>query len=264
MILQGRRPAKAPDFIFESQNFPATTALVESKGSFVPPGKGTSVKQPLKEGLQQIAGWSRCLLPSPNKGFVVGSFIREDGDPHYEPSLIAFVDPEGDATRTSSRSFPEDSIRIGNYAAWLKGMGFVQAAAALFAPRSSRNLRETSLPVVTISGHDYVVIPDFAGWDEPFWTPFSSPYFDPADAYDHLRFTLEHRRVELPVMGLALSVFRRISNVLASPGSGLLDLPRFSMAPTETGSIFNDGTFLGILSPGEESMQRLRSETLLL
>jgi hypothetical protein len=66
-------------------------------------------------------------------------------------------------------------------------------------------------------------------------------------------------------MGLGLSVFRRISDMLARPStSGLLDLPRYGMAPTETGSIFNDGTFLGILSPRDEFMEKLRAQTLLL
>jgi hypothetical protein len=146
-------PAKEPDFAFEKAT--GEVALMESKGKFVNPGDANPpAKGDLKEGLEQLDQWPQLITPTPQKTFVIGTYLRETSD-NTEQSLILYVDPpprrepEIEAVR-----FPRDWIRRGNYGNWLVGMGLELAGFALREGRE-KPVEEVTLPIITIGGRPF-------------------------------------------------------------------------------------------------------------
>lgn len=138
----GKNPRKTPDFLFETRL--GETALVESKGSFVVTGTRPNIKADLQDALRQLDGWDRQIIPHPQKKFAIGTYLREEDDESREPSLIAFVDPEDN--EPAEPQYPRDWVRRGNYAAWLEGMGFFDAAHNLSHGRARSDQSNVRLP----------------------------------------------------------------------------------------------------------------------
>ncbi len=136
------RPTKEKGADFLCQNAIGERALVEAKGSFVRFDHTPNIKGDLAEAITQLqaAGIHR------DKDFAVATYIREVDDPHDEPSLVAFVDPDP----TDQAPPPHnDDVRRENYAAWLDGMGFVEAASDLRLSRRGQVRPETRLLALT-------------------------------------------------------------------------------------------------------------------
>lgn len=137
-----------PDFVFENER--RESALMESKGSFVPPNRhDDDVAIRLKKALSQLEHWDQLISPRPNKSYAVASYFREASD--SQGSFVAFVDPPGksELPEASERRFPNDWIRRGNYGAWLIAMGFRTSGEALRRGRT----KETSpvdLPILKL------------------------------------------------------------------------------------------------------------------
>jgi hypothetical protein len=264
------QPSRSPDFIFQRNNPAQEVAIAESKGSFVNPGAQPPIKTVLSEGLDQLNGWNRFLVPMPQKSFVVGSFLREEGDVHHEPSMLAFVDPQGDQQMRGERSYPDDAIRRANYAAWLRQMSFPQSATALALARPSQETSEYILPVIQLPSGEgtrrfafriWASLTDFApsvpatldldlvkGWNH--WVPF--PFLgDPA---------------VFLISALETTVLDRVSQAVREPSRvALSDLPSITdvSVPADgplAGSVFADGTFIGAVSAGWLAEQKLERE----
>ena len=97
------------------------------------------------------------ISPTPGKSFAIGTYFRDASDSTGDPSLIAFVDPPGEADGTApAAEFPSDWIRRGNYGAWLIGMGFTESGNAL---RNGTEIRlpARQIPVVNLGGRSFGV-----------------------------------------------------------------------------------------------------------
>lgn len=113
-----------PDFVCEMQT--GHRAIAESKGGFVSAAQTADIKGALREGLKQIGTWGTKFSPAITRNYAVSTFLRERSDPHAEPSLVAWADPEG---REGDHRLPEEFVWRANYAAWLRGMGYDQVAS---------------------------------------------------------------------------------------------------------------------------------------
>jgi hypothetical protein len=241
---------KTPDFVFEQHT--QDLALSESKGGFVAPNRKPNIKGDLNDALNQLEGWDTLLTPSINKSFAVGTYLREKGDLSPETSLIAFVDPNGSKSKKNIE-FPPDSIRRGNYAGWLAGMGFVESANRLqqFKPHSYMRAR---FPVFTLGGRHYAFavmsvrpgISPLIVSDEELWLRRADWPFRP--------FELLGEGIAMDVMGLELTTLKRISRViLTDQGDELMslgpmeekELPQKLEWGRFAGSAFLDGTIFG-------------------
>lgn len=224
---------KGPDFVFERSD-DRTRVLAESKGSFVAPHSQPNIKGVLADGLGQIS--SADPIGS-KKSYAIGAFLREDGDPGEEPSLLAFVDPVVVGKENRSSSPPPDIVLRHNYAAWLDAMGLHYSASDL----RSRAIRDTNeaiqLSVVNVDGVRYAV----------------APLQDPAPwTVDHLMPFWPRRDDRIAVAGLRLSTIEQIRAVLGKPQEMLeIDASVFG-SPSDRehdrdfkGSILRDGTLLG-------------------
>ena len=244
----GRR---APDFIF--QDHQSYTALVESKGGFAAPNSQPPIKQSLREGLEQIAQWLPVSSPSPinpapNKAFVVGTYLREEGDTSAEPSGIVFVDPKGAVSNDDIPRWPRDIIDRANYAAWLMALGFFGAASALRDYQESNTREQLPLPCVQMSGQTFAFTvwaadPEMSDVGSHWWSTGNS-VLDTWRLFERLQ---DPPRVVL--CGIEVGVLSAISRVL-QPGASreplVIDGPvvREPLA-LERRSIFSDGTMLG-------------------
>ena len=259
------RKSKIPDFRFDDRN--GTWSLVESKGSFVSPGKDPNIKEVLNDALNQLREWK---YP---KSFAVGTFLREKSDGSHEPSLLAFVDPEDEEIPPPS---PADAVRRGNYADWLYGMGFAEAASDLRLRRIRLEQDSISFRKVRLGREDYVFVilysrlfpisEDrllFDWWELMEW-----------EMRGYLGFP---RGITFGIMGIKLSTMHQISESLRSDQEEplmRLEIPRERpelewpvMLENEAkldGSLFSDGTFLGELTIAGGSLARFGVEEILL
>jgi hypothetical protein len=265
-----RRQGRTPDFVFEKHSqgsAPPERALAESKGGFVSPGRNPDIKSDLAEALNQLDDWGEDLDPPINKSFAVGTFLREVDDDSHEPSLIAFVDPEPGESQGTIEYRP-DAIRRANYAAWLTGMGFSEAAQRLLG-RPEAEATRLRLPVVRLGNRKYAIsvaavrpkLTRDTVLDDEFWTMLEDwPFW--------LR-PIFRRGFAVQIMGLELGVLRTLAETTtAGNWRRLMALEpvveRESFPDVDagnfTGSIFRDGTMLGDLHVPSGSRPRLEVE----
>lgn len=240
---------KAPDFIAE--NGRREWVLAESKGGFSSPGKMPLIKSALKDGLSQLDGWDKYIVPQPIKSFAIGTFLRESGDTSIETSLIAFVDPEPE-TPENPVEFSPDVVRRANYASWLSLMGLDEAAARLRGGDGEPQRYE--LPLLTVGGRQYAVSvasvmlrhPDLSS--RKFWRDFRDWPIGP--------FLWLRDGIDIELVGLDLNVVRVLSSATQSDSISELmtlepserrDEPADLDGGTFYGSIFSDGSLSGQL-----------------
>ena len=249
-----RKLRRSPDFVIE--NSQKEQALAEAKGSFVSLGKGSNVKKVLKNALDQLDGWDKCLSPQPHKSFAIGTFLRETGDSHRESSLTAFVEtkfgkPQGPEKPQGPFDFPQDAIRRANYASWLSLMGFDDAARRL--QEREGDPREHIVPCFALGEHQYMVTivstrssyrhdaheSDFQRLTWKAWHLLDNPWNDSAI---------------IEIIGLKLDVVLALGSALRDPGSQALmeielselpDIPSELDRGTFYGSAFFDGSLIG-------------------
>lgn len=240
---------KAPDFIAE--NGQKEWVLAESKGGFSSPGKKPPIKGALRDGLTQLDGWDKYIIPQPIKSFAIGTFLRESGDTSGKTSLIAFVDPEPEVPENPVE-FPRDAVRRANYASWLSLMGLNEAATRLRGGDGAPQQYE--IPLLTVSGRQYAVsiasvmprYPDTSGRE--FWRDFREWPFGP--------FPWFRDGIDIELVGLDLEVLRALSSAKQSvDASELMALEPSERRDTAAdlgggtfyGSVFSDGSLLGEL-----------------
>jgi hypothetical protein len=241
----GAETGKRPDFVFEKKD--GESALAEAKGAFIEQGGSPSmVKGDFGHGLSQLAAWERRIRPRAKKCFVVGTYLREIGDPHGDPSLVAFVDPEDDAPEDGIEvEFPSDWVRRGNYGAWLIGMGFDGAGEALRNGEEIRTIPCT-LPTITLGRQRFAFIYDSCL--PPWWWSHELFFF----------LTLRHRILgkgdvsHVPIVGVEVDTLRSVETSVnnsahfltidAEPG-----VPDTVFPEWFSGSIFPDGSLVGAL-----------------
>ena len=243
------RTKKYPDFVVENNH--NELALAEAKGSFVPPESSSRIKGALKKALEQLDGWN----PSPplHKGFAIGTFLREIGDTHKEPSLTAFVDTAPGGPQAPSGEmrghveFPPDAIRRANYASWLSLMDFDDAARRLRAREGRPEQRPVSL--LTLGDHRYIVRT----------ASIRSPYRHHTHDSDFRRLMREEagRLLDLwcdgtiiEIVGLDLDVVHALGNAIQKPeSSALMEIQpgkrREFADGAFHGSVFSDGSLIG-------------------
>lgn len=240
---------KRSDFVVENSS--RQTALAEAKGGFVSPYATSAIKSDLRDALKQLAATKRLISPQPAKTYAVGTYLREVNDQHEEGSLIALVDPEDHEDTDFTVDFPPDWIRRGNYAAWLLGMGFPEAAHALRTGAIREGLT-LSLPVKRVGRHDYAFVVTGTGLNTrhlqrflrdfrhhwPHWTEWL--FFGPG-----------RHEVEMSVVGLRVDVLESVSHALAA----LTDVPLLSVEPALeidtaqfNGSVMPDGSMCGTVT----------------
>jgi hypothetical protein len=236
-------PAKSatPDYVCEKA--PADRALVEAKGGFVGAADSADIKQPIASALGQLSNWGQQFSPSITKKFAVASFLREVNDPHPEPSLTVVVDPEGESG-DGGRHFPEDAIRRANYAAWLRGMGYVGAAQKLLG--EAREPYRATFRVVLVGSVPHAVM------------PYPAHHLRSVGSASDVFFLVNGWRHDLrvPVVGIRLETLRKVAAASAHPGStGLFDIVpqdaqdrRDESQDGTLGSSFADGSFFGAVS----------------
>ena len=237
---------RIPDFIMEAPD--GARALAEAKGSFVPFANRSDLKGVLRQALQQLDGWDQAVIPQPQKGFAVGTFLRETDDPSKEPSLVAFVDPPpGELVHPVE--IPEDAVPLANYASWLHLMGFENAARRLLTGEREPELR--TVPILTIGRHKYVVTiasvqPTYgdASREPEFLKRLLDWLYWPTDPY--------RDEVSLALVGLDLDVVRRLGPPFTKrefEGQIVVSDERDSDVGFEggqfLGSVFSDGSLLG-------------------
>lgn len=239
---------KRSDFVVE--NSKRQTAVAEAKGSFVSPLATSAIKTDLRGALEQLAAIKSLISPQPTKTYAVGTYLREENDTHADGSLLAFVDPVDQIDTDLAVEFPADWVRRGNYAAWLLGMGFSEAANAL-RNGTTRDGIDVSLPLKRVGGRDYAYVvtgvslrPDRARrfprellrewWHWPeFW-------FGPWRDF-----------LQLTVLGLRVDVLAAISRALVVPQEqSLLTVePAVAVdAGAFDGSVMPDGTMCGTVA----------------
>jgi len=258
---------KIPDFIFEKPS--GDKALTESKGGFVAADSDApNIKGDLREALSQMEGWDEHIIPTP-KQFAVGTYLREYEDPRSEPSLIAFVDPDGRNTRGSRLDLSDDTVRRGNYAGWLESMGFSDAAHDLRERRKRSEQQPLSWLVLRLGDQKYAVRTAYVRTrtqsSRPF--PFQPDGFSMAGW--HLPCLPSEDGAVVGVVGLHLPVLRQISRALANQQpldvSTVLRKVRPQLRQTVDGmkfdgSVFLDGSILGELSVPTQAWPRLETE----
>jgi len=138
-----------PDFVCEKSS--GDRAIAESKGGFVTANKLADVKGALRDGLEQIGTWGDKFNPKITQNYAVCTFLREQSDTHVEPSLLAWVDPEG---TEGAHEVPKENVWRENYAAWLEGMGYPRLSARL---RGDKTPVFADFEVAEIGGHKVAV-----------------------------------------------------------------------------------------------------------
>lgn len=256
--LAGQSIDLQPDFVFEKPD--KTVALMEAKGSFVTPGNDRpDVKGPLKHGLDQTAKWASLIVPPPAKSIAIASLLREASDSCSDPSLILHVDPPTDETPDIEPvEYRPDTIRRGNFGAWLIGMGFRNSGFAL-AERRESDTATVELPVITLNGVDFAL--SIQGWrvNRHQFAPF--PWWSFDLRHVPLRHRFEFLRdigvTGIYALGLEIGTLRAVSAALLDPASNsMMDLPIFDFGRQSGmqsqdgfyGSVFPDGSLLGIVS----------------
>jgi hypothetical protein len=238
----GKR-VREPDYAFESRA--QSVALAEAKGAFVNPGEApTMVKNGLSEGLEQLELWQKHISPVPQRCFAIGSYLREENDSYQDPSLIAVVDPESEDEGLQSIKFPDDWIRRGNYAAWLRGMGLNQSAELLAYGRSAE-LRQRTFTTIEVAGREFAATPVRclrSRRDRRLLLDLEMDFFSPF-----------FRRFDVQVLGIEVTNFRFIEKAVNVPRTMLpVDMVVDTVADLQlpdwfSGSIMPDGTMNAIL-----------------
>lgn len=246
--IDARGNGNRSDFVIE--NGKPETALAEAKGSFVSPGATSTIKPDLRHALKQLAATKPLISPQPTKTYAVGTYLREVDDQHNEGSLIAFVDPADRDDAELAVEFPPDWIRRGNYAAWLLGMGFGEAANAL-RHGVSRDGITVSLPVKRVGGGEfaYVVSGVQLRLDRSrrlpremihdWWLHWPEFWFGPWREY-----------VQLNILGLRVDVLAAVSRAtVVQDGQVLLGIEPTPALDTGAfdGSVMPDGSMCGAL-----------------
>lgn len=202
----------APDFVFEKAT--GHIALMEAKGGFVHPQyDDPPIKDDLARALKQLKAWSDVIAPSPSKSFAIGSYLRDESDNNGDPSLIAFVDPEGDEVPDPGAvEFPQDLIRRCNYGAWLRGMGLVTSGTSLRDLR--RKIPEAvSLPVVRIMNRDFAITS--LGWKLALGYELHSYLW-------HEPYSLVDWAAGILAMGLEVNTLRVVEQAIHNPAVPVL------------------------------------------
>jgi hypothetical protein len=246
------------------ENRTGDAALMESKGSFVDPGRDApTVKRDLAHALSQLSAWSTVIQPKPTKSFAIGTYFRDQSDPG-DPSFIAFVDPPSDQRIDElAVEWPKDWVRRGNYGAWLAGMNLRRASEAL-SMGTTIEPSEVNLPVLALNGRRYAVAPLGLMVDGNVRSPRLPLYFlthPDLDWEDPPHWFFRELGVSLEVIGLDVVVLRQIEAVLQGRGelSGLekatprpqQDSRGFQMADGFYGSTMPDGSLCGVLRPSD-------------
>ncbi len=258
------RTGKRSDFVVE--NAKCQSALAEAKAGFVSPLATPPIKPDLRKALQQLAETKPLISPQPTKTYAVGTYLREEDDTHDEGSLIAFVDPEGQDHAELTVDLPQDWVRRGNYAAWLLGMGFTEAANALRNGVVREGLR-VALPLKQIARHDYAYVITGVGLNSRNLQHFLQ---DPLNHLPHhwadwFLFALDRREVELNIIGLRVDVLDRVSAALttAEPNPLLGVEPEFAIETSQfNGSVMPDGSMCGVITTGNIDEVQFREFTL--
>jgi hypothetical protein len=268
------RPDLEPDFAFEKAA--GEVSLMESKGSFVHPvNDNPSTKDDLRHALNQLGAWSGMISPTPGKSFAIGTYFRDASDSTGDPSLIAFVDPPGEADGAAPPAeFPNDWVRRGNYGAWLMGMGFAESGNAL-RNGSELGLPGRQIPVVNLGGRNFAVTIEglVVKRNRRIRGPHPMYWLDPLFLIEELQFHAFPARFwrdmgvsAIRVIGTELGTLRLIErSVLSSASNSLLernaqisDSEPQAISDGFTGSIFPDGTILGQIDP--EMLMEARME----
>lgn len=167
--IASKHPAEEPDFICQARS--GAVALLECKGSFTKEGspRHDTITTVLKKGLRQLANWGSAILPTAQKEFAVGTFLRHDGDNSGEPGMIAWADPPSKRSEpVPAFEIPSDAIIRGHYGCLLALLGFVSEGRALRL-RTQRTPIQRRVLISTINKRKYVVAPHlFFPWDLGF------------------------------------------------------------------------------------------------
>ncbi len=258
--LNGQSFSLQPDFVFETSD--NRVALMEAKGSFVTPGNiRPNAKGPLKHGLDQTAIWAPLIKPTASKCIAINSLLREESDSCGDPSVILHVDPppERNSDIEPVEIHPE-SIRRGNYGAWLMGMGFRRSGFALAYHREFRNYH-VELPVVTIQGQEFALSIQGLRLDANWFGHLPMLPFDfwPLQRKYSSSFLREVGVTGVYALGLEVRTLRTVCASLVNPDSeSIMDLPAINIDMWNDGrttsgfygSIFPDGSLMGIVSRG--------------
>lgn len=249
--LLNRKNDQRSDFVLE--NRAKETAIAEAKGSLVSPGESSRIKSDLKYALLQLAATKPLILPQPLKTYAVGTYLREADDPHSDGSLIALVDPEDREDAGFTVKFPPDWIRRGNYAAWLVGMGFSEAAAAL-RTGTARERLELLLPIKRVGNQDYAYVITHMGLRPKYVKQFIHDFSGPGRHWPECWYLLGHAKdaIELSIIGLRVDVMNAISEALTNrEEKALLDIEPLFEAEIKgfNGSIMPDGSMCGAITP---------------
>jgi hypothetical protein len=247
-----------PDFVFEKPD--QAVALMEAKGSFVTPGNECpDAKAVLKHGLNQLAKWAPRISPSPAKSIAIGSFLREVSDPSSDPSVILHVDPPAEKIPDIIPfKFRPDAIRLGNFGAWLIGMGFRNSGFAL-VDRRGIDTSGVELPIINLKGFDFAL--SIQGWHAerhqfaqfPWW-PFELWHVPWRHRFEFLRDVGVNG---FYAMGLEVHTLRAACAALKNPSSeAMMDLPTIDFSRHNDareqdgfyGSVMPDGSLLGVIS----------------
>ncbi|MCK6484526.1 MAG: hypothetical protein L6R00_10385 [Phycisphaerae bacterium] len=261
--LDAGRDGKRSDFVVE--NAKRQSALAEAKGGFCSPFASGAIKSDLREALQQLAATKSLISPQPAKTYAVGTYLREAGDGHDEGSLIAFVDPEGEDDADLTVEFPPDWVRRGNYAAWLLGMGLVEAADAL-RNGIGRDGISVSLPVKRVGRHDYAYVVTGVSLNPRHLRHFLRDFRHHWPHWQEWFFFGPGRHeVELNVVGLRVDVLDSISRALTTVEA----VPLLGVEPgfeTDTaqfgGSVMPDGSMCGTVTADSVRETEFREFTL--
>ncbi len=150
---------RTPDFVFaksEPSGRSRPLALVESKGSFVAQGHASDLNGSLNDALAQLGDWGSKFRRPIAENYAMAAFVRESSDDHPEQSFLAYVDPPAKANPDASRTRPAGVLR-GNYASWLRGMGYFDCAERIYPPADGERRDEVGreFNVTTIGGIEY-------------------------------------------------------------------------------------------------------------
>lgn len=217
-----RHGEQGPDFIMESRT---GRALVEAKGMFARPNTNSQVKRVLRGGLQQLEV-PEDQRRGADKSFCIATVLREVGDPHLEPSMVAFVDPNQEGQGTQDPAW----VVRENYGGWLRAMGQFSSAARLAYPDLGGD--DAPLSPFRFRGADYEVA--LLGL-----VPFGAEWGAPIEGVQCLVAGLPSR---------LLGVLAKTSSISSEGAEDVLrDLPRQSVVVEEGVSVFADGSLLALV-----------------
>lgn len=216
---------RVADFLLE--NAAGGRIIVESKATFsLAENKCTPVKAVLKKALlEQVDPWMSIVKPSPAKGYVMYSCLREAGS--GTPSAITFVDPPEQKAEFQIE-FPEEWVRRHNYAAWLRVMGLRGAADRLRGnseqPKTIADAPTTRFRRVRLNDRDFLVLASL----------------DRLEGFPDKRFAI----------GIDRSALQMVSKTIHGSAGALLEyVPQPFRAADEDVplSIFPDGSLFGLV-----------------